>query len=229
MQQQKASPFKSQNYFPLPFQSVIFIYFKFHTQSMSQIITHSCNIWLQREAVRPRGSLVQSFNFSPACLLVWTSKTNGGVKTQGGLQRDCFLLLLLLHHAQLRRVEPDCIKKCVSEKRWLIQRTSQGGRHFTSQGNVSTWGEHKHGCTLSQMLCHGREWQWEVLTVLFLDTCRQVAVHCRWHFEGISCSFRTQLHKPRGTFFYKLKYVTEYFDMITIWLWLLWKIGYQKE
>lgn len=98
---------------------------------MNQIITISCNIWLQREAVGPRCSLVQSFSFSPACLFVWTSKTNGGVKTQGDLQRDCFLLLfLLLHHvhAQLRRAEPDWIKKCVSEKRWLMQRTSRGGR-----------------------------------------------------------------------------------------------------
>lgn len=157
---------------------------------MGRIIPINYNIRLQRDAAGPRGSLVWSFSLSPPCLSVWTSKTKGRVRVQEDLQRD-FFPLLLVHHVKLRRVEPDCIKKCVSEKRWLMQRTSRGGRHFTSQGKVSTWGEHKHGCTLSQMLRHGREWQRHVLTVLFLDTCRDVAVHRRWHFRGISGSFRT--------------------------------------
>lgn len=162
---------------------------------MNQIITIiNYTIWRQREAVGLGDSLVRSFDLSPACLPVWTSKTNEGLNAQEDLQRDFFFLLLLLHPLKLKRMEADCIKKCVSQKRWLMQRTSRGGRHFTSQGIVSTWCEHKHGCTPSQMLCHGREWQRHVPTVLFPDTCRQVAVHRRWHFQGISGSFRTQSH-----------------------------------
>lgn len=173
---------------------VSFQYFYFNIQSMKQLITIiNYTIWRQREAVGPGVSLVRSSNLSPACLPVWTSKPNERVKAQ---ERDIFFLLFsLLHPVKLKRVEADCIKKCVFQKRWLMQGTSRGGRHFTSQGSVSTWGEHKHGCTPSQMLCHGREWQRHVLTVLFLDTCRQVAVHRRWHFQGISGSFRTQSHK----------------------------------
>lgn len=106
---------------------------------------------------------------------------------------------------------PDRIKKCASEKRWLMQRTSRGGRHFTSPGRMfqreanTNMVAHRLGCC--------------VMDASDSDTYRlscfripvgEVAVHHRWHFQAIPGSFRTSWHQSQGAF-HELIYAEEYF------------------